>query len=178
MLGLPLMVAIIGGEPRRFAPLVDLYRGAGAPAGHAPEQLQVGLHCSASSADSLQAAGDTIYPGWHEMFTTVSRERGFAPPTRAQFDAMCGPDGAYFIGDPETVATKILRVNDELGGVTRDLAADDQCPAGARQPAARHRAAGHRGGTARGCRRLSQLPASRARTASIVSASAGVLSGR
>jgi probable LLM family oxidoreductase len=119
LLGLPLMVAIIGGEPRRFAPLVNLYRRAGAEAGHAPEQLQVGLHVFGFVADSLQAAADTIYPGWHQMFTSASKERGFAPPTRAQFDATSGPDGAFFMGDPETIVTKLRRVSEQLGGVDR-----------------------------------------------------------
>jgi len=119
LLGLPLMVAIIGGEPRQFAPLIDLYRRAGAQAGHAPEVLQVGLHVFGFVAESTQAAADTIYPGWHEMFTKVSRERGFAQPTRAQFDATSGPDGAFFLGDPDTVATKLARVSDQLGGVDR-----------------------------------------------------------
>jgi probable LLM family oxidoreductase len=119
LLGLPLMVAIIGGEPRRFGPLVDLYRRAGAEAGHAPEDLHVGLHVFGFVADSLQAASDTIYPGWHKMFTSTSRERGFAPPTRAQFDATSGPDGAFFMGDPDTVVTKLRRVSEQLGGVER-----------------------------------------------------------
>jgi probable LLM family oxidoreductase len=119
LLGLPLMVAIIGGEPRRFAPLVNLYRRAGAEAGHAPEQLQVGLHVFGFVADSLQSAADTIYPGWHQMFTSASKERGFAPPTRAQFDATSGPDGAFFMGDPDTIVTKLRRVSEQLGGVDR-----------------------------------------------------------
>jgi probable LLM family oxidoreductase len=119
LLGLPLMVAIIGGEPRRFAPLVDLYRRAGAQAGHPPEALQVGLHVFGFVAGSTQAAADTVYPGWHEMFAKVSRERGFAPPSRAQFDATSGPDGAFFMGDPDTVTTKLRRVSDQLGGVDR-----------------------------------------------------------
>jgi probable LLM family oxidoreductase len=119
LLGLPLMVAIIGGEPRRFAPLVDLYRRAGAQAGHAPDRLRVGLHVFGFVAESTRAAADTIYPGWHEMFSTVSRERGFAPPTRAQFDATSGPDGAFFMGDAGTVARKLLRVSEQLGGVDR-----------------------------------------------------------
>lgn len=119
LLGLPLMVAIIGGEPRQFAPLVDLYRRAGAQAGHPPESLQVGLHVFGFVGESTEQASDTIYPGWHEMFTKVSRERGFRPPSRAQFDATAGPDGAFFMGDPETVATKIRRVADQLGGVDR-----------------------------------------------------------
>ncbi|MCW2537099.1 MAG: Flavin-dependent oxidoreductase, F420-dependent methylene-tetrahydromethanopterin reductase [Modestobacter sp.] len=119
LLGLPLMVAIIGGEPRQFAPLVDLYRRAGAQAGHAPEKLQVGLHVFGFVAETTQAAADAIYPGWHEMFTKVSRERGFSAPTRRQFDATSGPDGAFFMGDPGTVAAKIARVSEQLGGVDR-----------------------------------------------------------
>jgi probable LLM family oxidoreductase len=119
LLGLPLMVAIIGGQPRQFAPLVDLYRRAGAQAGHPPEALRVGLHVFGFVAESTRAAADTIYPGWHEMFTAVSRERGFPPPDRAQFDATSGPDGAFFLGDPETVATKLRRISGQLGGVHR-----------------------------------------------------------
>ena len=118
-LGLPLMVAIIGGEPRQFAPLVDLYRRAGAQAGHSPDQLKVGLHVFGFVAESTEAAADTIYPGWEEMFRKVSRERGFAPPTRQQFDATSGPNGAFFMGDPQTVADKIQRVAEQLGGVDR-----------------------------------------------------------
>ena len=119
LLGLPLMVAIIGGEPRRFAPLVDLYRRAGAEAGHPPEALRVGLHVFGYVGESRQQAADTIYPGWHRMFTSVSRERGFPPPNRAQFDATSGPDGAFFLGDPDEIATKLRRVADQLGGVER-----------------------------------------------------------
>lgn len=119
LLGLPLMVAIIGGEPRRFAPLIDLYRRAGAEAGHAPENLKVGLHVFGYVGDSLQSAADTIYPGWHEMFTKASRERGFPTPTRAQFDATSGPDGAFFLGDPDSVAAKLQRISEQLGGVDR-----------------------------------------------------------
>jgi probable LLM family oxidoreductase len=119
LLGLPLMVAIIGGQPRQFAPLVDLYRQAGERAGHPPEVLRVGLHVFGFVADSTRAAADTIYPGWHEMFAKVSRERGFARPTRAQFDATSGPDGAFFTGDPDTVAEKLVRISGQLGGVDR-----------------------------------------------------------
>jgi probable LLM family oxidoreductase len=119
LLGLPLMVAIIGGEPRRFAALVDLYRRAGQQAGHGPETLKVGLHVFGYIGESVRSAADIIYPGWHQMFTTASRERGFPPPTRAQFDATSGPDGAFFMGDPDTLATKLRRVSEQLGGVDR-----------------------------------------------------------
>ena len=119
LLGLPLMVAVIGGEPRRFAPLVDLYRRAGAEAGHAPADLRVGLHVFGYVGESVRSAADTIYPGWNQLFTQVSRERGFPAPTRARFDATSGPDGAFFLGDPDTVAAKLRRVSDQLGGIDR-----------------------------------------------------------
>lgn len=118
-LGLPLMVAIIGGEPRQFAPLVQLYRRAGAEAGHSPEQLKVGLHMFGYVGESVRGASDVVYPGWHQMFTDVSRERGFRPPSRLQFDSTSGPDGAFVMGDPDTVVTKLGRIADQLGGVDR-----------------------------------------------------------
>lgn len=118
-LGLPLMIAIIGGEPHRFRPHVDLYREAARRAGHDPEQLQIGLHVFGFVAETDELAADLMYPGWHEMFTKVGRERGFAPPTRLQFDANRDRDGAFFVGDPDTVAAKARRVSDALGGVDR-----------------------------------------------------------
>ncbi|MDT7616731.1 MAG: hypothetical protein QOF00_4178 [Pseudonocardiales bacterium] len=119
VLGLPLMVAIIGGQPHRFRPLVDAYREAGRRAGHPAEQLRVGLHCFGFVGDSDQQAADDFYPGWAEMFTKMARERGGRPPSRAAYDATRGPSGAYIIGDPETVATKMLAVSESLGGVSR-----------------------------------------------------------
>ncbi len=118
-LGLPLMVAIIGGQPARFRPLIDLYREAGRRAGHPAEQLRVGLHCFGFVGDTDSQAADDFYPGWEQMFTTIGRERGFGPPSRAQYDAMCRPAGAFLIGDPDTVAAKMLRISDDLGGVAR-----------------------------------------------------------
>jgi probable LLM family oxidoreductase len=119
LLGLPLMVAIIGGEPRRFAPLVELYREAGRRAGHPAEQLRVGLHCFGYVGDTSDLAAEHFYPGWAQMFTRIGRERGFPPPTRAGFEATRGPDGAFFIGDAEEVAAKAVRVSAALGGVDR-----------------------------------------------------------
>ncbi len=118
-LGLPLMVAIIGGQPARFRPLIDAYREAGRLAGHDPAQLKVGLHCFGFIGDTSEQARDDFYPGWAQMFTKIGRERGFGPPVRSQYDALCGPGGAFLIGDPATVATKMLRINDDLGGVAR-----------------------------------------------------------
>ena len=118
-LGLPLMIAIIGGEPQRFRPHVDLYREAARRAGHDPAGLQIGLHVFGFVAETTDRAADLMYPGWQEMFAKVSRERGFAPPSRLQFDATRGRDGAFFVGDPSTVATKAREVSEALGGVDR-----------------------------------------------------------
>jgi probable LLM family oxidoreductase len=118
-LGLPLMVAIIGGEPRRFRPLIDLYREAGLRAGHAPERLQVGLHSIGFLAETTIQAADDFYPGYAHTFTEIGKERGWPPTTRAQFDATRGPTGALLIGDAETVAEKVLYVNEVLGGISR-----------------------------------------------------------
>ncbi|HEX9264838.1 MAG TPA: LLM class flavin-dependent oxidoreductase [Candidatus Binatia bacterium] len=118
-LGLPLMVAIIGGEPHRFRPLIDRYQGAGLRAGHSPEQLKVGVHSLGYVADSSTTAEDEFFPGYARSFTEIGRERGWPPMTRAHFDAQLGPTGALLVGDPETVAEKILRVNESLGGISR-----------------------------------------------------------
>jgi probable LLM family oxidoreductase len=118
-LGLPLMVAIIGGSFERFRPLVDLYREAGLRAGHPPEQLLVGVHAMGFVAGSTAKAKDAFFPGWAHLVTTVGRERGWSAPTRQQFEAMCGPEGAFLIGDPTTVAGKMQGASDALGGVGR-----------------------------------------------------------
>ena len=118
-LGLPLMVAIIGGEFRRFRPLVDLYREAGLRAGHPAEKLEVGVHAIGFIAETAQQAKDVFFPGWLAMFGAIGRERGWSPPSRAQFDAMAGPHGAYLIGDPAYVAEKMLKASEALGGVSR-----------------------------------------------------------
>jgi probable LLM family oxidoreductase len=119
LLGLPLAVAIIGGEPERFRPLVDLYREAGRRAGHPAERLTVGLHSIGFLADTTEQAADDFYPGYAYTFTEIGKERGWAPTTRARYDVERGPKGALLIGDAETVAKKILRVDKALGGVSR-----------------------------------------------------------
>jgi probable LLM family oxidoreductase len=119
MLGLPLMVAVIGGETHRFRPLIDLYREAGAKAGHAPEKLKVGLHSLGFVAATTQEAHDEFFPGYATTFTKIGRERGWPPVTRPHFDAQVGPRGALVIGSPEEVAEKILSHSEALGGVSR-----------------------------------------------------------
>ena len=118
-LGLPLMVAIIGGEPHRFRPLIDLYREAGRRAGHAPEQLKVGIHALGYVADTGQQASDDFFPGYAEAFTKIGKERGWPPVTRSQFEALRRPTGALIVSDPETVAEKVLHFNEALGGIDR-----------------------------------------------------------
>lgn len=118
-LGLPLMVAIIGGQPHRFRPLIDLYREAGQRAGHAPEKLTVGLHLIGYVADTTAQAADEFFPGFARAFTEIGKERGWPPTTRAQFDALRGPTGAFAIGDAATVATKLRAISASLGGVSR-----------------------------------------------------------
>lgn len=119
VLGLPLMVAVIGGETHRFRPLVDLYRQAGQRAGHPPEQLKVGLHSLGYVADSTEEAVADYYPGYAQTFTRIGRERGWPPVTRAHFNAQNGPLGALLVGSPEEVAAKILRHSNALGGISR-----------------------------------------------------------
>lgn len=118
-LGLPLMVAIIGGTPDRFRPLVDLYRTAGAEAGHSPEHLKVGVHALGYVAPTKQQAADEYYPGYAKAIDSVARERGWPPMTRARFDAQLGPEGALLIGTPNEVVEKIHRYDEVLGGISR-----------------------------------------------------------
>ena len=119
LLGLPLMVAVIGGETHRFRRAVDLYRAAGAQAGHAPEKLKVGLHSLGYVAPSREEAINDYFPGYAKTFTRIGRERGWPPVSRERFDAQNGPTGALLVGDPDEVGEKILRHVAALGGVER-----------------------------------------------------------
>ena len=118
-LGLPLVVAIIGGEPRRFRPLVDMYREAGRRAGHSPEKLEVAIHSLGFLGDTTAQAADDLYPAYAQTFTHIGQERGWPPTTRAQFDATRTATGALLVGDPEAIAEKILYENEVLGGLSR-----------------------------------------------------------
>jgi probable LLM family oxidoreductase len=118
-LGLPLMVAVIGGETHRFRPLIDLYREAGYKAGYAQEDLKVGLHSLGYVAKTNEEAVKTYYPGYAETFTRIGHERGWPPVTRGHFDAQNTPRGAYLVGDSDEVADKILRHSASLGGIDR-----------------------------------------------------------
>ncbi|MBY5337510.1 LLM class flavin-dependent oxidoreductase [Rhizobium leguminosarum] len=100
-------------------PLVELYRRAWLAAGHPSEEQRVGVHALGFVGETDKAAREAFFPGWLQMFTDAGRERGWPPPTQAQFDFMCGPDGAFLVGSPQTVAAKIKHVNRTLGGVSR-----------------------------------------------------------
>ena len=119
LLGLPLMVAIIGGETRSFKPLIDLYRQAGKEAGHLPNQLKVGVHSLGYVAETTKEAADDFFPGYRHTFNEIGKERGWPPVTRMDFDAQRGPEGALLIGDPNEVVEKIKRHNKILGGISR-----------------------------------------------------------
>src|SRR5260221_7701775 len=118
-LGLPLMVAIIGGEPRRFRPLIDLYRETGEQHGHPAAQLKVGVHMLGYVGQTTQEAADTFFPGYAKAMTDVGKERGGPAMTRASFDAQRGPTGALLIGSPDEVVDKILRHSEALSGLSR-----------------------------------------------------------
>lgn len=118
-LGLPLMVAIIGGETHRFRPLVDLYREAGRRAGHAPEKLTVGLHSLGYLAETTDKAIEDFYPGYAASMTKVGKERGWPPMTKERFMSQMGPTGALLVGGVEEIAEKVLRHANALGGISR-----------------------------------------------------------
>lgn len=118
-LGLPLMIAIIGGETRRFRRLVDGYREYGHRAGHAPEKLKVGVHALGYVAETTKQAVDDFFPGYAKTFTKIGRERGWPPITREHFEAVRDEHGAAMVGNPEEVAGKILRHSEALGGISR-----------------------------------------------------------
>jgi len=118
-LGLPLTVAVIGGEPHRFRPLVDLYYQAAERAGHDRSKLDVALHCIGYLADTDDQAADELWPAYQHTFSRIGRERGWGPTTRAAFDAQRGPTGAFLVGTPQTVSTKIKRFSADLGGISR-----------------------------------------------------------
>lgn len=120
-LGLPMALAIIGGTPERFVPVVDLYRESAKRAGHDPAQLAVGINSHLYVADSSQQAADDFYPPYAERMTRIGRERGWPPTTRATFEAMRSPAGALLVGSPQEVIDKILHEH-ELFGHDRFLA--------------------------------------------------------
>ncbi len=117
--GYPIIFAIIGGEPRAFAPLAGLYREAMAKYGH-PMQ-QIATHSPGHVAATDDEAREELFPHWLGMRNRIGAERGWGPGSRAEFDALCGPEGALYVGSPDTVAAKIVRLKKSLGVDRFDL---------------------------------------------------------
>ncbi len=107
-LGLPMALAIIGGEPERFAPFVEIYREAGRRAGHDPAKLRVGINSHGYIADTAERAADKAFPPFAATMNRIGRERGWPPTSRSDFDRSIGLRGANFVGSPEQVIDKIL----------------------------------------------------------------------
>jgi probable LLM family oxidoreductase len=118
LLGLPLMLAIIGGRPVQFAPLVQLYKKAAAQAGHDISQLKVGSHSIGFIADETERAADLFFPSTQAGMNRIGKERGWAHYDRSSFDAARSFEGALYVGDPETVAQKIIHLRKNVG-ITR-----------------------------------------------------------
>ncbi len=114
--GIPLMLAIIGGPPAQFAPYADLYRQALEQLGK--PQLPIGVHSPGHVADTDEQARDELWPHYEVQRTRIGRERGWPPATREEFEASAGPEGALYVGSPQTVADKIVR-NTKILGIDR-----------------------------------------------------------
>ena len=112
VLNLPLALAIIGGEPARFAPLFDLYRQAAKRAGHDPASLRTSINVHGFVADTSQEAADIFYAPQAEVMNRIGRERGWPPTSRSHFDAARAPRGALFVGSSEEVTDKILAAHE------------------------------------------------------------------
>ncbi|WP_043654860.1 LLM class flavin-dependent oxidoreductase [Nocardia thailandica] len=113
LLGLPLALAIIGGQPARFRPLVDLYHRALEQGGHEPQPVAVHAHGYVADTDDRAVAD--FYAPYARAMSVIGRERGWGPMTRDQFDALRSPGGSLFVGSPDRVAEKIADVRDTLG---------------------------------------------------------------
>lgn len=114
-LRLPLVLAIIGGDPTRFRVFVDLYRRTLAEVGVDPDSMPIAVHGLGHVADDMEEASDDIRAGFTAAMTKIGRERGWPPLTREQYELMRGPDGSLVVGDPDTVAAKIGRWREILG---------------------------------------------------------------
>lgn len=117
--GFPVVFAVIGGSPARFAPLAQLYREALAHYEHPPQPLAI--HSPGYIAETDEQAAEEYWPHWSKHNAKIGRERGWGPANRASYDMMTGPGGALFVGSPETVATKIVETVRTLGLARFDL---------------------------------------------------------
>ncbi|MBE0340620.1 LLM class flavin-dependent oxidoreductase [Paenibacillus sp. 28ISP30-2] len=120
LLGLPLVLAIIGGSPVQFAPLVELYKKAATHAGHDASLLPVASHSHGFIAENTELAADKFFPSTQQSMNVLGRERGWGPYTRSSFDAARSFEGALYVGDPDMVAQKIIHLRKQVG-ITRFL---------------------------------------------------------
>ncbi|TKH33499.1 LLM class flavin-dependent oxidoreductase [Paenibacillus polymyxa] len=120
LLGLPLVLAIIGGSPMQFAPLVELYKKAAKHAGHDASLLPVASHSHGFIAETTELAAEKFFPSTQQSMNVLGRERGWGPYTRSSFDAARSFEGALYVGDPDTVAKKIIHLRKQVG-ITRFL---------------------------------------------------------
>ena len=118
LLGLPLVLAIIGGSPMQFEPLVQLYKKAAAHAGHDISKLPVASHSHGFIAEETQLAADKFFPSTQQVMNKLGKERGWGPYDRSSFDAARSFEGALYVGDPNTVAEKIIHLRKNVG-ITR-----------------------------------------------------------
>lgn len=118
-LGVPLMIAIIGGNPLSFKRHIDTYRNTYRAAGHDPINCKVGLHLLGYLESNDQAAKDTFYPGYQEVFSKIGRERGWGPITRRYYDQITDFEGALMVGSPEMISKRLKYLDEALGGIDR-----------------------------------------------------------
>lgn len=118
LLGLPLVLAIIGGSPLQFAPLVQLYKKAAIQAGHDVSKLPVASHSHGFIAETTETAADLFFPSTQYVMNIIGKERGWPRYDRSSFDAARSLKGALYVGDPATVAEKIILLRKEVG-ITR-----------------------------------------------------------
>lgn len=116
-LGLPISYGIIGGQPKRFAPLAELYRRAASEAGAPEANIKISVASPGFIGDDARAAKDLWSRHWIALMASIGEVRGFAPPSRAQFDRDANRDGALFVGDPEEIAERIVALQKRLGHV-------------------------------------------------------------
>src|ERR687893_757407 len=115
ILGLPLAIAIIGGQPENFAPLAKLYRQAADEAGHDAERLPISINSHAYVAETSRSASDEFFPAYAAMMNRIGRERGWGPMGRRQFEAGRSTRGALLVGSPGEVVEKILYEHELFG---------------------------------------------------------------
>ena len=114
-LGLPMALAIIGGDPKRFAPYYDLYREAWSRANRKPDDVKLSLNMHGFVADTTQAAKDIFYEPHTAVMNRIGKERGWQPSGRPEFEAACSPNGHLLIGDPDRVADRIIELHRIFG---------------------------------------------------------------